>query len=65
MTKHPRGAELKRKKRAKLSVETDNIISEKRKENSDPRKWTKNTKVKDLELKIGDEVRIATHRFGK
>ncbi len=61
----PKRGELKRKKRAKFNVESDNIVSEKRKENSDPRKWTKNTKVKDLELKIGDEVRIATHRFGK
>jgi hypothetical protein len=61
----PMRGELKRKKRAKYNVEPENIIPEKRKENSDPRMWTKNSKVKDLELKIGDEVRIATHRFGK
>jgi hypothetical protein len=61
----PKRGELKRKKRTKYNVEPDNIIPEKRKEDSDPRKWTKNTKVEDLDLKIGDEVRIATHRFGK
>jgi hypothetical protein len=64
----PKRGELKRKKRDRKDVkgiESRNIIPEKRNEDSDPKKWTKNTKVRDLNLKVGDQVRIATHRFGK
>jgi hypothetical protein len=59
----PERGELKRKKRN--GIEPKNVIKEKRCEDSDVKRWTKNTRVKDLKLKIGDHVRIATHRFGR
>jgi hypothetical protein len=64
----PKRGELKRKKRDNNRVkglETKNIIDEKRNNGTENSLWTKNTKVRDLKIKIGDSVRIATHRFGK
>ena len=64
----PKRGELKRKKRSTKTtkgVERENIIEEKRNEDSDQKTWTKNTRVRDLNLRIGDVVRIATHRFGR
>ncbi len=64
----PKRGELKRKKRDKKKpkrIEIRNIIAEKRSEDSNQKRWTKNTRVKDLKLQVGDQVRIATHRFGR
>ena len=46
-------------------MDKGNIMNEKRNEGIDQKQWTKNSMVKDLDLKIGSEVRIATHRFGR
>ena len=62
-----KGESKHKKKKFKEVVEMDkgNIMNEKRNEGIDQKQWTKNSMVKDLDLKIGSEVRIATHRFGR